>query len=89
MEGSESEGIFHFEAEGQRALGFDTGLTPQAFAKARLGSLMTIQGIIVDTAVHSWNIDGTVEHQGHMVFYGKDFKGESLEQILNRSDDTP
>ncbi|WP_304239528.1 hypothetical protein [Gracilinema caldarium] len=89
MEGSESEGIFHFEAEGQRALGFDTGLTPQAFAKARLGSLMTIQGIIVDTAVHIWNIDGTVEHQGHMVFYGKDFKGESLEQILNRSDDTP
>lgn len=89
MEGSESEGIFHFEAEGQRALGFDTGLTPQAFAKARLGSLMTIQGIIVDTAVYSWNIDGTVEHQGHMVFYGKDFEGESLEQILNRSDDTP
>lgn len=87
MEGSASDGIFHFEVGGRKVLGFDTGLTPQAFAKARLGSLMSQGGLIVDSAVHGWNLEGTLEYQGHMVFYGADVPGESLETLLSHSDD--
>ena len=88
MENSSPDGIFHFEVEGRRVLGFDTGLSPEAFAKARLGSLMTSQGLIVDSTIQVWVPEGTAEHQGHMVFYGSDFSGEVLENLLAPSDET-
>lgn len=87
MDGSTSNGIFHFEVEDRQVLGFDTGLSPQAFAKARLGNLLTLGGIIVDSTIHGWNLEGTTEYQGHMIFYGENFAGESLETLLSRSKD--
>jgi len=87
MEGSASNIVFHFEMEDRKVLGFDTGLSPEAFAKARLGSLMSQGGIIVDSTIHRWNLEGTMEYQGHMVFYGPDFSGISLETLLSRSGD--
>lgn len=88
MEEQSADLVLRFETEGRRVLGFDTGLSPQAFAKARLGSLMNSQGLIVDTALHVWKPEGTVEHLGRMVIYGSDFEGVSLESLLSQSGDT-
>ncbi|AEJ19340.1 hypothetical protein [Gracilinema caldarium] len=88
MDGTCKDGIIRCEVEGRQVLGFDTGLPPQAFVKARLGNLLNSEGLIVDSTVHPWKPEGTVEHQGHILLYGKNFTGESLEVLLSRGDDT-
>ncbi len=83
-----AELVLRFETEGQRVLGFDTGLSAQAFAKARLGSLMSSKGLIVDSALHIWKPEGALDHQGHMVIFGSAFEGQSLEGLLSQSGET-
>jgi hypothetical protein len=88
MDEARMDGIIRCEVEGRQVLGFDTGLSPQAFAKARLGNLLNSEGLIIDSAVHPWKLEGTLEHQGHILVYGKDVDGENLETLLMRGDDT-
>jgi hypothetical protein len=78
-------GIFRFEHEGRRVLGIDTGLSAEAFARARLASLVTDPGYIVslrDSAapvVELWRAGGTAELTVNgrpapvMVVWGPDF----------------
>jgi hypothetical protein len=92
-------GIFCFEREGRKVLGIDTGLSAEAFARARLASLVTDPGYIVslrDSAapvVELWRAGGTAEltvnggQKPVMVVWGPDFAGLSLDEIVTREDD--
>lgn len=75
---------FSFEVEGQRALGFDTGLSPLAFARLRQINQLTERGYIVTPSaiVSPWTASGTVERNGTMVIWGPDFRGERLDRLI-------
>jgi hypothetical protein len=91
-------GIFRFEREGRRVLGIDTGLSAEAFARARLASLVTDPGYIVSLrnsaapVVELWRAGGTAELAVNgrpapvMVVWGPDFAGCSLDEIVTRED---
>ena len=94
-------GIFRFEHEGRRVLGIDTGLSAEAFARARLASLVTDPGYIVslrDSAapvVELWRAGGTAELAVNgrpapvMVVWGPGLAGHdvcSLDEIVTRED---
>jgi hypothetical protein len=76
--------IIHVEIEGGRRLGFDTGLSPQAFAQAKLAQFITQEGHIVlpGGAIKAWLPGGVTERNGSMVIWGPDFKGERLDRLL-------
>ena len=81
------------EVNGQRVLGFDTGLDSRAFAQAKIAQFITEPGIIVrlgenGTAIESWNTCGVVEagdDKPTMVVWGPLFSGDRLDNILNES----
>ncbi|MDR2786619.1 MAG: hypothetical protein LBB83_11985 [Treponema sp.] len=89
-------GIFRFEYEGRGVLGIDTGLSAEAFARARLASLVTGPGYLVslwdscEPAVDLWRAGGTAElavngrQKPVMVVWGPDFAGLSLDEIFTR-----
>jgi hypothetical protein len=78
------ERIIHVEVEGRGRLGFDTGLSPQAFAQAKLAQFITQEGHIVfpGGAVKLWQPGGVMERNGSMVIWGPDFKGERLDRLV-------
>jgi hypothetical protein len=78
------ERIIHVEVEGRRRLGFDTGLSPQAFAQAKLAQFITQEGHIVfpNGGIKAWQPGGVMERNGSMVIWGPDFKGERLDRLL-------
>ncbi|GHV87301.1 hypothetical protein AGMMS50255_5970 [Spirochaetia bacterium] len=85
-----AERIIHFEVEGKTALGFDTGLSSQAFAQAKLVQFITQEGLIVypDGKTEPWKPSAVIERQGQngdppsMVIWGPDFKGERFDLLL-------
>jgi hypothetical protein len=89
-------GVLRFEHEGRRVLGIDTGLSAEAFARARLSSLVTEPGYIIllrgtgEPLVKLWRAGGTVEMavDGRpapvMVVWGPDFAGLSLDELITR-----
>jgi hypothetical protein len=76
--------IIHFELEGNRVLGFDTGLDAQAFTQAKLSHLVTQTGCVVspDGTATVWQPAGVIERNGTMVVWGPDFEGEGLDQLV-------
>jgi hypothetical protein len=78
------ERIIHFEIEGQKAIGFDSGLSDQAFAQAKLAQFISLPGYILepDGSYRVWKALGVAEHQGTMVIWGPDFPGERLDRII-------
>jgi hypothetical protein len=78
------ERILHLEIGGGRRLGFDTGLSPQAFAQAKLAQFITQEGSIVlpNGRVLLWQPGGAEELRGSMVVWGPNFEGERLDQLL-------
>jgi len=86
------ERIIHLEIAGDRRLGFDTGLSAQAFAQAKLAQFITQRGVIVypDGRVETWKADSVTELAGEsgagiMVIQGPFFPGESLDSVLRDS----
>ncbi|MFQ3547706.1 MAG: hypothetical protein SNJ56_05155 [Termitinemataceae bacterium] len=85
------QSVFHFEVEGRRVLGFDTGLSSAAFAKARLNTMLTERGLVADftnpanISLSFWHCEGVIEYKGRMVFYGPGFSDSliSLDAILS------
>jgi hypothetical protein len=90
------DGIFRFEREGGTVLGINTGLSAEAFARARLASLVTEPGFLVslrdmrEPDVTLWRAGGTVEFAVNggqkpvMVVWGPDFAGLSLDELVTR-----
>ncbi|GHV43822.1 hypothetical protein AGMMS49546_26550 [Spirochaetia bacterium] len=86
--------IIHFDVEGKGALGFDTRLSSQAFAQAKLSQFITQEGIIVYSGgkTEPWKPAAVIEHQGpqegtepvrsSMVIWGPDFKGERFDILF-------
>ena len=79
------------EIDGQRALGFDTGLSARAFAQAKFAQFITESGVIVRSAeaagrVEWWKASGVREIAGPdgptMVFWGPPVEGDSLNALL-------
>ena len=72
------------ELNGEKALGFDTGLDAKAFAKAKMAQFLIYPGFIVypDGNVETWQPGGVVE-QETMVLWGPFFPGERLDSLLN------
>ncbi|GHT65309.1 hypothetical protein FACS1894110_06870 [Spirochaetia bacterium] len=84
-----TERIIHFEVEGKAALGFDTGLSAQAFAQAKLAQFITQEGLIVhsDGEIEPWKPSAVIERQRSdgtpgMVIWGSDFKGERFDLLI-------
>jgi hypothetical protein len=80
-----TERILHLEIGGEKRLGFDTGLSPQAFAQAKLAQFIIQEGSIVlpNGRVVSWQPGGVEELRGAMVVWGPDFEGERLDHLLD------
>jgi len=84
------------EAEGRKALGFDTGLDSRSFAQAKLAQLITEPGFIVRPAedgprrVELWKASGVLERSDAggkptMVVWGPLFEGDRLDLLINES----
>jgi hypothetical protein len=77
--------IYHFDFEGKRVLGFDTGLSAQAFAQAKMAQVLTDRGFIVvpGGGVETWKAAGVAELPGDggavMVIWGPPFEGKRLD----------
>jgi len=82
-----SKRIFIFELDGKPVLGFDTGLSAQAFAQAKLAQFINQSGSIVypDGKIETWQPGGVAEHET-MVIWGSPFYGEALTEIINAPD---
>jgi hypothetical protein len=84
--------IFHFDFEGNRVLGFDTGLSAQAFAQARMAQVITKTGFIVvpGGGVKTWKASGVTELPGDggtsMVIRGPPFEGKRLDLVIGGID---
>ncbi|MDL2229411.1 hypothetical protein LJC14_04090 [Treponema sp. OttesenSCG-928-L16] len=76
--------IIHFEIEGKKVLGFDTGLSSQAFAQAKLAQFITDTGYIVGPGggIDVWKPSGVTERNGSMVIWGPAFDGERLDKVI-------
>ena len=79
-----SKRIFTFERNGQKFLGFDTGLDAQSFAQAKLARLLTGAGSIVypDGKIVSW-LPGGVSEAETMIVWGPPFPGEELTGLVS------
>lgn len=75
--------MFHFEYEGKKVLGFDTGLNVRAFAQSKAGVLVTESGYFVtkEGAIEVWNPEGVIELDNRMVIWGPDFEGVLLDEL--------
>ena len=82
--------VLLFDVDGQKAIGFDTGLDSQAFARAKFAQFITEPGLIVsldeaNSSVSFWKASGVVENPT-MVVWGPPFRGERLDILLNNND---
>jgi hypothetical protein len=93
--------IFGIERQGQKFLGFDTGLDEQAFAQAKMAQFITRKGFVVFPGgkIDPWKAGGVIEYpeenagpgeagearEKSMVIYGPDFPGERLDRIIAQS----
>jgi hypothetical protein len=81
------ERIIHLEIEGKAALGFDTGLSSQAFAQAKFAQSIVQEGRIVypDGRIESWQASGVLEYKNGesptMAIWGPAFPGERLDLL--------
>jgi hypothetical protein len=86
----------NFEIDGNKAMGFDTGLDSRAFAQTKLARLITEPGLIVrpgragQTAVELWKPSGVYEAGGPnkrqtMLIWGPPVDGERLDTMLNNA----
>jgi len=84
------------EAEGRKALGFDTGLDSRSFAQAKLAQLITEPGFIVRPGeegprrIELWKASGVLERSDAggkptMVVWGPLFEGDRLDLLINES----
>jgi hypothetical protein len=79
---------YHFDFEGKRVLGFDTGLSAQAFAQAKMAQAVTGRGFIVipGGGVEIWKAAGVAELPGEggatMVIWGPPFEGKRLDLAI-------
>jgi hypothetical protein len=84
--------IFTFEKEGEKVLGFDTGLDAQGFAQAKLAQFITEQGFILypEGRKEIWKPAAVIEMDSpvtpgegkRMIIRGPAFEGERLDSIL-------
>ncbi|MDR1655829.1 MAG: hypothetical protein LBR96_07515 [Treponema sp.] len=84
--------IFTFEPEGEKVLGFDTGLDAQGFAQAKLAQFITEQGFILypEGRKETWKPAAVIEADSpaapgegkRMIIRGPAFEGERLDSIL-------
>ncbi|MDR2247373.1 MAG: hypothetical protein LBE17_12010 [Treponema sp.] len=94
------ERIITIEVEGQAnsglaKLGFDTGLTAQAFAQVKLARFINRIGVIVypDGKTSQWKPEGVIEHQAAgasektLVIYGPGFPGDRLDRLIEKADE--
>ncbi len=81
--------ISTIEIGGSRVLGFDTALSPAAFAQARLAQLLTEPGALVypEGRAASWQPQGVREIDGRMVVWGPAFSGIRLDQLVEADPD--
>jgi len=82
--------VFLFDVEGNKALGFDTGLDSRSFARAKFAQFITEPGLIVspggaNSSVNFWKASGVVENST-MVVWGPPFKGQRLDLLLHDSE---
>jgi hypothetical protein len=81
------ERIIHLEVEGKAALGFDTGLSSQAFAQAKFAESIVQEGRVVypDGRIENWRASGVLEYKNGerptMVIWGPPFPGERLDLL--------
>jgi len=86
--------VFLFDVDGQKALGFDTGMDSRAFARAKFAQFITEPGFIVsldgvNSSVNFWKASGVVEYSeaeaagDTMVVWGPPFRGERLDILLH------
>jgi hypothetical protein len=82
--------VFLFDVDGQKALGFDTGLDSRAFARAKFAQFITEPGLVVSldgpaSSVDFWKASGVVEYSeaAAMVVWGPPFKGHRLDLLLH------
>jgi hypothetical protein len=81
------ERIIHLEVEGKTALGFDTGLSSQAFAQAKFAQSIVQEGRIVYPGgrTENWQASGVLEYKNGdsptMVIWGPPFPGERLDLL--------
>ena len=91
--------VFLFDVDGQKALGFNTGLDSRAFARAKFAQFITEPGFIsgfdgANSSVNLWKAVGVVEYseaeasEAKMVVWGPPlpFKWERLDFLLNDKD---
>ena len=79
--------VFLFDVDGQKALGFDTGMDSRAFARAKFAQFITEPGFIVSLegstpSVNLWKAEGVIE-DSTMVVWGPPFRGERLDILLH------
>jgi len=77
--------IFNFDLNKRLVLGFDTGLSAQDFARAKMAHLLTQSGTIVypDGIIETWQPEGTTEDERTMIVWGPFFPGTALSGIIN------
>jgi hypothetical protein len=82
------KGIFSFELNGNEVLGFDTGLNPRDFARAKIAESIFLPGYIVypDGNVGVWQSGGVSPYSHEsaetMVIWGPLFPGEILTDLV-------
>jgi hypothetical protein len=82
-----TERIIHLELEGKKALGFDTGLSSQAFAQAKFAQSIVQEGRVVYPGgrIENWLASGVLEYKNGesptMVIWGSAFPGERLDLL--------
>ncbi|MDR2149461.1 MAG: hypothetical protein LBO67_01305 [Spirochaetaceae bacterium] len=76
------------QIEGKPALGFDTGLTADAFAKARLAPFIARLGYAVkpDGSVQVWQPFGVIEQNHTICLAGPFFAGVPMDTLIAESD---
>ncbi|MDR2901255.1 MAG: hypothetical protein LBV20_07040 [Treponema sp.] len=81
--------ILHFELDGKKVLGFDTGLNERSFAQAKASSLVTETGYLVkpDFSIDTWKTEGVITRNKRMIIYGPDFEGLPLNELIQNDAD--
>ncbi len=75
--------------KGKEVLAIGTGITGNEFALTRLTALKKEPGWIVqEDSIEEWRIDGFMEQEGEIFLYGPSFKGKTLFEVLENSDES-
>ena len=94
--------ILSLKLEGKTVLGFDTGLSGQAFAQAKMAQFITSPGCLVypDGKTETWQAEGVTEYfppkanppgpgakpAETMVVWGSFFEGEGVDDVIDSSE---